>query len=847
MKKQKIRHFFEAIKGIIPVIKKSCLILAIMGFIGAFLSYSEVNIKKEINPDGTFKGIYTVNINGQEQTVKLEQNPDGSYKAIYVSLIDGEVITDTMVSHTDSNSMIRYNPEKDKWEYTNNGTNWVEFGSGSGDMEKATYDTDDNGIVDNSESVIDNAITSAKIQDGTITETDLSFTPLNIDQSTPQTIENGVPLLDSTPNGSSDIKSIVNKEYVDLAVTSLGASYYMYSEVDGTGYRVCHLDPSSNSETYIEVSGLSDNQYIAGWISGTGEEPAKLLKGVYDWYITLEKITGNQELRIYWKLFERKSDNSEVEIATSSYSNVITDKSSYIIPLQLSEDYIPDENSRIVGKLYADVNGTGNAPTLRIYFQGSTSSRWEIPANTEIFKNIFVPYSGATQNIDLGDKNLTTTGTINAGILQQNSISVLTASTSFSGDVSGTYDNISVDKIKGIPVDNSNIADGYILVYDDDTGNLQYSPRIGTDWRFTTLFDTPSSYTGYGGKVVKVKETEDGLEFGDVSGGGFDYKTSFSYYSSSNLASAGEYLSDEILVDTGTLSSISNIYLLSSCVDTDTSVVYYELYKGEMTGYESSLKGFWKLEDTNWLDETDNNNDLTASASAPTIVSGQIGNAADFERDNSQYLYLSDKTKLTLENTDFTIAFWWKPETTNVEQGLVWKAVQGGDGYWVKQASDGRIDFTIAFNGSGTDSYSTSILTTGTWYHIVATFDTSTKEMKIYVNGTSETINTAGDIIDSNQSNSFYIGVDYVNSRYADGVIDEVVVWDRKLSDTEIQTLYEKGVDAVSNAYTYTTKIADLSAGQDNSVSITNDTGHYKLKVIGSSELDFRGFTMYFK
>jgi len=238
---------------------------------------------------------------------------------------------------------------------------------------------------------------------------------LQLDQSTPQTIENGVPLLDSTPNGNADIKSIVNKEYVDLAVTSLGASYYMYSDVDGTGYRTCHLDPSSDTETHIEISGLTDDQYIAGWISGTGEEPAKLLKGVYDWYLTVEKTTGNQELRVYWKLFERTSGDTEIEIATSSYSNVITDKSSYIIPLQLSEDYIPDENSRIVGKLYADVSGTGNAPTLRIYFQGSTSSRWEIPANTEIFKNIFIPYSGATQNIDLGNKTLTTTVAVSAG------------------------------------------------------------------------------------------------------------------------------------------------------------------------------------------------------------------------------------------------------------------------------------------------------------------------------------------------------------------------------------------------------------------------------------------------
>ncbi|RLC84936.1 MAG: hypothetical protein DRJ03_12970, partial [Chloroflexi bacterium] len=36
---------------------------------------------------------------------------------------------------------------------------------------------------------------------------------------------------------------------------------------------------------------------------------------------------------------------------------------------------------------------------------------------------------------------------------------------------------------------------------------------------FTDLTDTPSSYSGSGGKVVKVKSTEDGLEFGQVDHG----------------------------------------------------------------------------------------------------------------------------------------------------------------------------------------------------------------------------------------------------------------------------------------------------------------------------------------
>lgn len=237
---------------------------------------------------------------------------------------------------------------------------------------------------------------------------------LKLDQTSPQSVINDVPLLETTPNGSSDIKSFVNKEYVDLAVSSLGAVYYMYDEDDATGYKTCYLEPSSDAETYIEETGVVNDQYLGGWISASGEAPDKLLKGVYDWYVTIEKTnpTGSQSLRVYWKMFERKSDSTEVEIATSSLSNEIDGKSTYLVPLQLDSDYIPGSGSRIVGKLYANVTGSGTAPDLRIYYQGNTSSRWEIPANTEIFQNIFVPYSGATKDVDLGSNNLITTGYI---------------------------------------------------------------------------------------------------------------------------------------------------------------------------------------------------------------------------------------------------------------------------------------------------------------------------------------------------------------------------------------------------------------------------------------------------
>ena len=58
----------------------------------------------------------------------------------------------------------------------------------------------------------------------------------------------------------------------------------------------------------------------------------------------------------------------------------------------------------------------------------------------------------------------------------------LTTSTSFGGDVSGTYDAISVNKIKGKTVDDTNIADGKVLKYNSTSGNLEYQDDNNTTY-----------------------------------------------------------------------------------------------------------------------------------------------------------------------------------------------------------------------------------------------------------------------------------------------------------------------------------------------------------------------------
>jgi len=196
----------------------------------------------------------------------------------------------------------------------------------------------------------------------------------------------------------ADLYHVVDKKYVDEAVTALGARYYMLDTDSGEAdYKLCSLTASSDTEKSVSGTNLSDGDYIAGWISPNTNEPDRLIAGVYNWRVYAEKTGGNKTLRLYWKLVERKSDDSETVIGTSVVSNEITTgKNSYIIPLTLSADHEVASDSYVVGKLYADVSGSGNAPSVALYYEGDSDSHWEIPVNTEILDNSYVNVTGDT-------------------------------------------------------------------------------------------------------------------------------------------------------------------------------------------------------------------------------------------------------------------------------------------------------------------------------------------------------------------------------------------------------------------------------------------------------------------
>jgi hypothetical protein len=99
-------------------------------------------------------------------------------------------------------------------------------------------------------------------------------------------------------------------------------------------------------------------------------------------------------------------------------------------------------------------------------------------------------------------------------------------------------------------------------------------------------------------------------------------------------------------------------------------------------------------------------------------------------------------------------------------------------------------------DGTGNQSrgdYTDLLVPKNTWSHIVITYD-STEGLNTYLNNTGSSLNprTASGLLNSSTSNDLYLGYAWGNDWY-DGLIDDVRIYNRVLTKSEIQVIYEQG------------------------------------------------------
>ena len=192
-----------------------------------------------------------------------------------------------------------------------------------------------------------------------------------------------------------------------------------------------------------------------------------------------------------------------------------------------------------------------------------------------------------------------------------------------------------------------------------------------------------------------------------------------------------------------------------------------------------------------------NNGTLVGGAS---FAAGEVGQA--FSCDGaSSYVSIPDSPSLDAFTTSITIELWLKSNelTDNSDwEGIVTK----GNSSWRLQATSGANPVYFGADGLSPngDLYGSRNVNDGQWHHVAAVYDGT--NIFLYVDGTLDVSQPATGTIAQNNSpaciganaQAFVLSCGCIEPGYFfNGLIDEVSIYNRALTVSEIQTIYAAG------------------------------------------------------
>jgi hypothetical protein len=185
-------------------------------------------------------------------------------------------------------------------------------------------------------------------------------------------------------------------------------------------------------------------------------------------------------------------------------------------------------------------------------------------------------------------------------------------------------------------------------------------------------------------------------------------------------------------------------------------------------------------------------NGITGTLNGATwTTAGEYGNALAF---NGASSFVDLGIPPLLQNTgSMTWAAWVFATATPANDGQIISQSASGGGWQLKTTPDtGPQTFGVKVTGSTGQAYrySKTVRALNTWYHVAGVYNATTKSLDIYVNGVLDDGTLLGTVPAAQVLQNTNVNIGRRNGGYYfSGVIDEVRVYNRALSASEIQTI----------------------------------------------------------
>jgi len=567
--------------------------------------------------------------------------------------------------------------------------------------------------------------------------------------------------------------------------------------------------------TYDEVSGNWTN----GYVNGTAVNMT--LNQLSD--VVLSSIQNNQIIQYNSTslMWENRDPSSSDVYAVANLTDVSVVGLSDGQLLRYNGTSLLWENSAettwsISTLTDVALNGLGD---LQILQYNATSAKWEnraIPAQalagltdvsiTSLSNNQILQYnstSGKWENMNLQTWAISTLTDVSIIGLSNGQILIY-------NDTSAKWENqnqraYAVSNLTDVTL--LSLSDGQILKYNSTSG--KWENRDVDTWAISTLTDVTIAslnnlqilqYNSTLGKWVNVAIPTQALSgLTDVSLASLINGNLLQYNSTSALweNEAPTVWAMSLLSDVNITSVMHGQMLQYDAVSSrwiNVNAPNGTYVSANSPWYDEALVGYWQMNEglgAYAYDDSENVN--TGTISGASWVDGKYGKALDF---NGIDNWVTLPSAVSRASDDFSILLWIKIHNVtqykyayaegNTTSGTPFIVMGMGvtNGLWFSMRSDSNVVVSLL----------SGVPTADVWYHLTAT--RSGNLFSFYINaGTPATSTT---VIGTTTVNTFNIGrfVKTTAGNYINATIDDVRIYNRALSTTEISTLYYGGLQS---------------------------------------------------
>jgi len=225
----------------------------------------------------------------------------------------------------------------------------------------------------------------------------------------------------------------------------------------------------------------------------------------------------------------------------------------------------------------------------------------------------------------------------------------------------------------------------------------------------------------------------------------------------------------------------------------------------------SGLVGWWTFDGKDMfagtaLDKSGNGNTgtLTNISTSTFYVQGKMGQGFRFDGVDD-YVDAGTASSLNLTGS-MTISAWIKTPVIATEQLIVSKLSSAAAMNYYLEIDTSKVGFAVTGNA---EKHSNTVLKSNTWYHVVATYNLS--NVNFYINGVADGSPALTDV-PASSAFSLKIGR-FTNSLPIafNGTLDDVRIYNRALSASEVSKLYNLG--SASHVNTAEVGPANLNSG----------------------------------